>query len=902
MSPLTHPKNILNTLERYRFLMILNAANLCEEYQFAKQAAMLWLVNYPGDLFVKYHQAMAYANLDQHKQSITLLEELVNRDPLFLEPTRVLSQLSESADRRAYYSELTRYLERKNPPDENSIKWLLTLWQARIAYTKGDLEQAISLIHTTLVENPPTPIPAILHLQTAYKIEDQEMLNNLSEMYLEHWPNCLQINVIRALVEMDLGHEAKAVERLHWVAANDSAEQVIQHLMGVEHSFKNLWPDRMEINFDLPIPASVSAYLGWNQLQTGQTEEPIFKPVKRTKSHQQSISGDVTQKIHVVTSPQPPSKFFDEIPQEYPGVEQKEELVENVGNKEPISEQNSEKWASDEDFEEIQQVFSNIARRLKKPDLDRADNRFPVYVVMTSKKQLEKTYGPNTTNIIDEQLTKLVSLIQVLPDWNATLFYPDDPQVTTSMGINPVIGSDPWQNKLALADLDQALAKRGEMIGALLIVGGPEIVPFHHLPNPTFDNDLDVPSDNPYACIDENYFIPQWPVGRLPGETGSDAGVLLQQIRDLIRQYEKRAKMGKSIVVNVASMINWIMQFFSNLGSKFSNHNNWGYSAEIWQRASAQVFKNIGNAKDLDLSPPIQAHNLYLQRNNGNQAGYFNLHGVKDGPHWYGQKDFRNASNGPDYPIALSPSMFNEDHPSPKLIVTEACYGANVQEKQYEDAMAIKCFDTGTATFVGSTCIAYGSITPPLIAADFLADKFWKKVLEGLPVGYALMQAKLSLAEEMTKIQGFLDGEDQKTLLSFVLYGDPLAIHEGLQTMPKPLIRFKSYPTVKTISDHDMQITSDNNEMPKHVNKQVKKVVEKYLPGLENAQMQFKKSGESPMHKSGFDDGLNIDETLDRFVVTLRKTYDENQQTPHHHFARMTFDKKGKLVKFSTSR
>ena len=46
------------------------------------------------------------------------------------------------------------------------------------------------------------------------------------------------------------------------------------------------------------------------------------------------------------------------------------------------------------------------------------------------------------------------------------------------MGIKPVIGNDPWQIKLALADLDQALAKRGEMIGALLIVGGPEIVPF----------------------------------------------------------------------------------------------------------------------------------------------------------------------------------------------------------------------------------------------------------------------------------------------------------------------------------------------------------------------------------------------------------------------------------------
>lgn len=911
MSPITHLKNNLHALDRYRFLMILNAANLCEEYQFSKQSALLWLVNYPGDLYVKYHHAMAFANLDQQDQAIKLLEELVDRDPLFLEPNRVLSQLSKTAECRSYYTGLTQYLEKKNPPDEASMKWLVTLWEARNAYTMGDLEQAISLIHATLVENPPSPIPAILHLQTAFKMQDQEMLNNLSEMYLQKWPNCLQINVIRALAQMDLGHEAKAVERLHWVAANDSAEQVIQQLMGVGHRFQNLWPDRMEINFDLPIPASVSGYLGWNQLQTGQSEEPIFGYTKKTKINHQSFSEEATQKIQVVTGPQPSSKTIDELPQEEPT----NELLEYLSHEEPVIEQEDglsheeqknehedKKWASEEDFEEIQQVFSNIARRLKKPELDRADNRFPVYVVMTSKKQLETIYGPNTTTIIDEQLSQLVSLIQELPDWNATLFYPDDPQQTTSLGINPVIGSDPWQIKLALADLDQALAKRGEMIGALLIVGGPEIVPFHHLPNPTFDNDLDVPSDNPYACIDENYFIPQWPIGRLPGETGSDAGLLLQQIRELILQYKKRAKLGKSVVVNFASLINWVLQFFSRMGSGFSNNKNWGYSAEIWQRASAEVFKTIGIPKDLDLSPPIQANNLFLMRENGNLAGYFNLHGVKDGPHWYGQKDFRNASNGPDYPIALSPSMFNENHPSPKLILSEACYGANVQKKQYEDALAIKCLDTGTASFIGSTCIAYGSITPPLIAADYLAEMFWQRVLEGLPVGYALMQAKLSLAEEMTKIQGFLDGEDQKTLLSFVLYGDPLAVHDGLQTMPKPLIRFKSYPAVKTISDYDMQITSDNDEMPKQVNKQVKRVVEKYLPGLENAQMQYKTSGESHSSKTGSGDGSNPGETMDRYVVTLRKTYDENQQTPHHHFARMTFDKKGKLVKFSTSR
>jgi hypothetical protein len=55
---------------------------------------------------------------------------------------------------------------------------------------------------------------------------------------------------------------------------------------------------------------------------------------------------------------------------------------------------------------------------------------------------------------------------------------------------------DPWKLKLALADLDQALSKKGAMIGALLIVGGPDVVPFHKLPNPTDDMDREVYSDN----------------------------------------------------------------------------------------------------------------------------------------------------------------------------------------------------------------------------------------------------------------------------------------------------------------------------------------------------------------------------------------------------------------------
>jgi len=873
----------LHALDRYRFLTILNAANNCEEYQFAKQAVMLWLVNFPGDLYVKYHQALTFEQLGNRAQAKNILEDLISKDPSFIEPYEIMSKIASTTDDRNFYQIVMHYLTQKEPSGQSMDNWLSPLWDARTAYTEGDFVTANDLIHQSLLQDPPSPIPAILHLKTAYKMENQPMLENLCDIYYSKWPQCLQINVIKALVEIDNGHEPAGVERLHYVASQDSAGQVIQRLMGSQHRFIDLWPDRMEIAFDLPIPASVSTYLGWNQLNTGTMTPPDFKekPVQTTITDQKV--DDITQ---ATTFPNVDESISKEMP---------EDLPDDV-NHENDQEKSDETFATEKDFEEIHQTFSRLAKRLKKPDIERADNRFPVYVIMTCKKQLEAVYGPNTAAIIDDLLNSLVIKIQKLPDWGGLLFYPDDPAQMSQLGLKPVLGSDAWQVKLSLADLDQALSKQGEMIGALLIVGGPEIVPFHHLPNPTNDNDLDVPSDNPYTTVDENYFISQWPVGRLPGETGSDAGLLLSQIRQVIYQYEKRAKRSKSGLFNLASIINWIMLLFNNFRSPIKEKQKLGYSAEIWREASEGVYKVVGKPKDLELSPPTHSGTLMVNNGHGHNLGYFNLHGVKDGPHWYGQKDFTSVSNGPDYPIALSPSMFSDQIPSPKLVFTEACYGANVHKKHHEDAIALKFLDSGTGSFIGSTCIAYGSVTLPLIAADYLAENFWKQVLDGQPAGYALMHAKLSLAEEMTRTQGFLDGEDQKTILSFVLLGDPLAVHDEVITTPKPLFRIKSHPAVRTISDSDLEPTTDKTLVSKKVSKEVKSIVEKYLPGLDNAKIEVNKSGTNMKNNSG------EFKTPERYVVTLQKSFDHNQHTVHHHFARMTFDKKGKLVKFTTSR
>jgi hypothetical protein len=148
----------------------------------------------------------------------------------------------------------------------------------------------------------------------------------------------------------------------------------------------------------------------------------------------------------------------------------------------------------------------------------------------------------------------------------------------------------------------------------------------------------------------------------------------------------------------------------------------------------------------------------------------------------------------------------------------------------------------------------------------------------------------------MLALQGFLDGEDQKTLLSFVLYGDPLAKYDGLKGIPKPLMRIKAHPPIQTLSDSDLELGLDDDELPGALSKQVKKAMEKYLPGLHDAQIQI--------NKSAFDQGSGSakSKSNERYVVTMKKSIEMQDSITHLHYARMTFDSKGKLIKFTTSR
>jgi hypothetical protein len=281
-----------------------------------------------------------------------------------------------------------------------------------------------------------------------------------------------------------------------------------------------------------------------------------------------------------------------------------------------------------------------------------------------------------------------------------------------------------------------------------------------------------------------------------------------------------------------------------------------------------------------------------------------------DGADWYGQRPAGDGE-GVQFPVALRPQDVTAapGAPAPEVIFSEACFGAHLSGRRADESIALRFLAAGVGALVGSTCTAYGAIgggaDGKLLAADLLAYTFWQKAREGWPVGEALRHAKMELARQMHKRQGYLDGEDQKTLLSFILLGDPLRVTEGRGYQARAIYRTVRPPaTVKTVCD---RMEGDGAAPSGEDLEQVKAVVRRYLPGMADAEMRMSYEHATcagPDHvcpTRQFQGKTRPKRTPERRLVTLSK------QVPlagaaHFQVARLTLDAEGQLVKLVVSR
>ena len=855
--------------DRETFISLLHAAALARRFDFARNVAADWLTAWPGDAEVRLQLARSELDLGLVKPATERLLEIVAADPECIDGYSLLVRACrQAADtlRPALYEACRQALSDGSPDRASAPAWALPLSRAVRALSDGDPTEAVRASKEALGSDPSLPLPSIVAVKAQLAASDFGAACAIAEIAHDRWPECLGFQLILAIAGLSTDRQAASVASLQRLAAADPVGIVADSLLGAGHPYRRLWPAKMDAVLSRPVPAPVASVMGGTYLA-----EPVpASDRKKLRSRQVDTRGH-----RKMPSPEPGETF------------QGPDSGDQVASSQPS-----------ETLIAVRSEFERLAQRLnaRQPGAGQ-DQRLPAYIVLSSHTRLVQELGEPAFARVDGAIATLVDTVRRKRNWAAYRFYVDDPKYLATFGLHPCDPGNAWQIKLRLADLDHALKSRGEMVGAVLIVGGHNIVPFHMLPNPTDDDDDLVPSDNPYATSDENYFAPEWPVGRLPSDTEVDLLVGALQNATQAHRDTSRAFAGVGV---------WIRDRFG----RFLRPEPVavGYSASIWRKASLAVFRAIGAPRSLITSPPAQAGSMPEAIGRPNSLSYFNLHGLQDSPEWFGQRDpLRDRSGGSEFPVALRPQDVVNGGRAPKVVFTEACYGAHVIGKSSETALSLKFLSSGSHGVIGSTKISYGAISPPLIAADLIGRLFWDELRRGSAVGEALRRAKLKLVAEMHERQGFLDGEDQKTLISFVLYGDPLfaldksgRIATG-KLIPRNLARPEPLKTACALGGPDLLSVEPDSV----TTEKVRAIVSKYLPSMVDANCQLRTQHwgcADPNHACPTQQiGIKSIGSNEVYVLTLGKQLVGGAQL-HPSYARLTMDKSGKLLKLAVSR
>ncbi|MFN8471964.1 MAG: C25 family cysteine peptidase [Anaerolineae bacterium] len=399
-------------------------------------------------------------------------------------------------------------------------------------------------------------------------------------------------------------------------------------------------------------------------------------------------------------------------------------------------------------------------------------------VITTSRRNLERKYGASAFQAIHQALQDLAHVT------SSRLVCADTPAENRPVGLEPVrdgASADEWLNYVRRLPMDTR---------SLLFIGGPDIVPFQPVANPSDDDDDTLFSDAPYGG--PALLSPGRAIGRLPDSADNDPSFLISLIRSTADARRAAGRQSKWATVAPAAGPAAV-----------------GYTASVWRHAARAVFSVIDTPKNLRMSPPLD--HVHAPAIHGDRFGvaYFNLHGLKDDAGWYGQRDPLLAADYAAFPLALHPDALNADQRRRLVVFSAACYGGYISDKRAAESMALRLLQTKAAAFVGSTALAYGGLSETLLAADLLAIHFWRSVLGGLSVGEALRRAKIDMANDLIQRQGFLDAEDQKAILTFTLYGDPTLAPFAVSRAPWHAAKKGSEKAEAKTPSHALEPVSD---------------------------------------------------------------------------------------------
>jgi hypothetical protein len=306
----------------------------------------------------------------------------------------------------------------------------------------------------------------------------------------------------------------------------------------------------------------------------------------------------------------------------------------------------------------------------------------------------------------------------------------------------------------------------------IVLFGSDDIVPHFVVDNPSIDkkagdDDKAVPTDNPYACSARfqrakpaSYLVPDRVVGRIPDVPNDSDPSWFERYLTQATPWRPRPK------------------------STYTRGGLYVCTA-TWKKAGVQCVDALAAKKsELVIVPPAGRASAKVKAGQQGLRQMIKCHGADADSAFYGENTdhrvrdaFPEALRSPDLPGRVRRGA---------VIGAMCCYGANLfdpnkpaAEHRGEPPISSQYLRLGAYGFLGSSTIAWVGDTE-MMCADWIVTSFLKSVTAGASLGRAALEAKQDFLRWLQQQGATPDVADEKTLIQFMLLGDP-SIHPVLE-------------------------------------------------------------------------------------------------------------------------
>lgn len=375
---------------------------------------------------------------------------------------------------------------------------------------------------------------------------------------------------------------------------------------------------------------------------------------------------------------------------------------------------------------------------------------------ITSRARLARKYDAAALSLIDKAIKRWIAADAARGITTIHLAL-DDPKTMKAYKVPAITGPlSPSKVKQALDALVSRLSP-----DYIVILGAHDVIPLCLVPNPsvdaTGDDDDEVPTDNPYACSTPfaknkrtTYLVPDRVLGRIPDLPGSSDPSWLIDYLDHATTCTPRpmSAYAKGLLV----------------------------CCDSWRGSGRECASTLGfGASELLITPPTLDGSPLTRNRHGRLLHMIKCHGTPKDSAFYGERQGK-------FPEAMkSPSLIGRTKRD-AVVGAMCCYGASLFDPA--DPAALKpnelpipsvYLKQGAHGFLGSTTIAWvGPDT--MMCADWVVSAFLKSAVTGSSLGRAALEAKQDFLRWLQQQGVPPDVADEKTLIQFVLLGDP-SIH-----------------------------------------------------------------------------------------------------------------------------